>query len=131
MENQEVIEWAECINEPGTICLADTPIEGIQQIQDIRDRFKDDAPVAGIGLTIMLVLAVVRKAGLLNKVPKKYYPYVACGLALLVYVATGMANSVPARDIAYMTITTGATAVGFWELLIKPMSRRMDRKQNE
>ncbi len=68
---------------------------------------------------LTLIIFVVRKLGLLNKVPKKALPWVAAGVAMVADVAAALGTGAPVAEALLQGLMLGAAAVGFWEMALK------------
>ena len=68
---------------------------------------------------LTVVVFVIRKVGLLKKVPKSALPWVAAGIAMVGDVAAALAAGSPIPDALIQGLMLGAAAVGFWEMALK------------
>jgi hypothetical protein len=72
-----------------------------------------------VAALLTLFIFLVRKAGLLAKVPKKALPWVAAAVAMVGDVAAALTSGAPVADAMLQGLMLGAAAVGFWEMALK------------
>ena len=75
----------------------------------------------GVLVAALLTLAIflVRKLGLLTKVPKKALPWIAAGVAMLGDFIAAVVAGTAVPDALLQGLMLGAAAVGFWEMALK------------
>lgn len=116
-EAKEAAETKEGTDTPKAI---ETEEEAVEAAKDLYTAIRSGHWPLAVGLGIMLILFVVRKTGVLNKVPKNAMPWVAAVIGIASYIALALttdgANVWEALSSGFMS---GAAAVGFWELVFK------------
>ena len=76
-----------------------------------------------VGLCIMFLVFVLRRLNVLSKVPSTAVPWVAAGLSILGYISAAiMVDGVDLVDALAGGFTSGASAVGLWEMIFKNIS---------
>src|ERR1700750_1213882 len=71
------------------------------------------AVLAGVVLT--LVVGLLKKFDVVDKLPPQYVSWGAVGLAMLTSVALGLTQSKPAMDIIMTGLSIGLASIGVYE----------------
>jgi hypothetical protein len=97
-----------------------TDEEAVSAVEQIVSAAKGGQWSLVVALSIMLLVYLVKRFGLKDKLPSKVVPWAAAGLSMAGYVAAAlMVDGAAMLDAALGGLATGAAAVGLWEMVFK------------
>lgn len=99
--------------------VPETPEEADQVLTDLVSAAEKGHWAIVAGLCLMLFIWVLRRVKILTKIPDKAIPWVAAGLAILGYIATGLAQGMVWHVALVQGFLAGASAVGLWEMIFR------------
>lgn len=80
------------------------------------------------GVVLMLLMVVIRRVNLLQKIPADYIPLATGVMAMIASVALGLMEGQPWPNIVGTGLSVGLTAIGAWEALGKPVAKALASK---
>jgi len=101
--------------------------DAIGLISDAVVAYGDGNWALGVGLSLMVLVVIVRRLGLLKKVPKDYMPWAVSGVATVGAVASGLIASRGWWDILVSGLTVGLIAIGGWETVGKLVQKKTSK----
>jgi len=97
-----------------------TDEEAMSAVSMLIDAAKNGHWSLVIALSIMLLIYVGNRTGLLKKLPNKALPWVAAGIGMGGYIAAAlMVEGTSMMDAVTGGVVVGAAAVGLWEMVFK------------
>jgi uncharacterized low-complexity protein len=104
-------------DEPAEI---ETDEEAFDVVAQLVDAAKGGQWSLVAAFVVMLLVYVVKRFGLKDKLPSKAVPWVAAGCSMAGYVAAAlMVEGAAVGEALIGGMATGAAAVGLWEMLFK------------
>lgn len=112
--------------ETGAVDEADDPAEigsdeeAVSAVQELIGAAQGGQWSLVVALAIMLLVYVVKRFALKDKLPSKVVPWVAAATSMAGYVAAAlMVDGAVILDAVLGGLATGAAAVGLWEMVFK------------
>jgi hypothetical protein len=94
--------------------------EALSVVEELVNAAKGGQWSLVVAFVIMLLVYVVKRFGLKDKLPSKAVPWVAAGTSMAGYVAAAlMVDGAGILDAVLGGLATGAAAVGLWEMVFK------------
>lgn len=106
--------------EEGKTPEIQTDEEAVSSVKQVVGAAKEGKWALVAGISIMLLVFILRKMNVISKLPSKMVPWVAAGLSILGYVSAAlMVEGVAVTDALIGGFTNGASAVGLWEMVFQ------------
>jgi hypothetical protein len=112
---------AEEVVEPVPETVPETLDEAIEDVSLLIQALDSKSWPVVVGFALMVVVFILNKLGLKDKVGSKAVPWVTMGIAIAATVGVALASGSEVLDAVIQGVTAGLAAIGSWEVIFKKL----------
>lgn len=109
-------------DEGEDVKIPETDEEAVAVGLSIVDAIRAEQWPLAVGLFLTLLVFLVHRFGLKDKLSEKVVPWVALGVGALGGIGTGLASGVPVLEAVLVGLVGAGAAVGGWDMVFRYLS---------